>query len=220
MLTSLDEIWALMPFLDADKGGGGGGGAGGDDDDRDDQDDDDDITDEDDDIEDDDEDDESEDGDDDDDDEPLGKAGTKALRRERRRRRDAERKLRKLQRGNDDDEDDESDDDDADLESKLERTTRQLHEARAETALVSAATKAGAVSVRAVVALAREELKFDKSGKPRNLRSVMKALREDDPELFRAADGSADGGEGGGGAAVRDLNANLRRQIRKARRGS
>jgi len=216
MLTSLLELWNLMPFLDADKGGGGGGGADDDDADRDDQDADDDITDEDDDIEDDDEDREDSD-DDDDDDEPLGKAGTKALRKERRLRRDAEAKLRKLQR-QDDDEDDESDDD-ADLEARLARTQRQLHEARAETALTKAATKAGAVSVRAVVALAREELKFDKGGKPRNLRSVIRALKEDDPELFRAADGSADGGEGGSGTAVRDLNASLRRQIRKARRG-
>ena len=89
MLTSLLELWNLMPFLDADKGGGGGGGADDDDADRDDQDADDDITDEDDDIEDDDEDREDSD-DDDDDDEPLGKAGTKALRKERRLRRDAE----------------------------------------------------------------------------------------------------------------------------------
>jgi hypothetical protein len=71
-----------------------------------------------------------------------------------------------------------------------------------------------------VVTLAREELTFDKDGKPRNLRSVMKALQEDDPELFRAADGSADGGEGGGGATVRDHNAALRRQIRRQRRGT
>lgn len=218
MLVSLLGFWELMPFWATDDRGGGGGGAGGDDLDREHQDDDD-ITDEDDDVEDDEDREDSDD--DDDDDEPLGEAGTRALRRERRRRREAEANLRKLQRkaGSDDDEDDESEDA-ADLETQLERTLRELHEARAESALVKAATEAGAVSVRAVVALARDELTFDKDGRPRNLRSVMKALQEDDPELFRAADGSADGGEGGGDATVRDHNAALRRQIRRQRRGT
>lgn len=54
--------------------------------------------------------------------------------------------------------------------------------------------KANAISARAVFALVQSDLEFDDDGEPTNVDALIAQAKKDEPDLFRAAAGSADGG--------------------------
>lgn len=101
--------------------------------------------------------------------------------------------------------------------SKAEGRARDLS---ARSAVTDAATKANAISTRAVYALIRSDLDFDdETGEPTNVDALLKAAQKEEPSLFRASNGSGDGGAGGGAGgdpnAKPDLNALLRQSMRR-----
>lgn len=71
---------------------------------------------------------------------------------------------------------------------------RRLQDANARSAVTDAATKANAISTRAVYALIRADLDFDDDGEPTNVSALIAQAKKDEPSLFRAAAGSGDGG--------------------------
>jgi hypothetical protein len=83
-------------------------------------------------------------------------------------------------------------------------------------AVTDAATKAGAISSRAVHALIRDEIDFGDDGEPTNIDALINAARKDEPQLFRAAAGSGDGGKGGDND-TRDINSVFRQMAKGAR---
>ena len=91
---------------------------------------------------------------------------------------------------------------------------QRLQDANARSAVTDAATKANAISTRAVYALIRSDLEFDDAGEPTNVGALLKAAQKDEPSLFRASNGSGDGGAGGDPNAKPDLNALLRQSMR------
>lgn len=80
-------------------------------------------------------------------------------------------------------------------------------------AVTDAATKAGAISSRAVHALIRDEIDFGDDGEPTNIDALINAARKDEPQLFRAAAGSGDGGKSGTTPKPSDVNALLRQAM-------
>ncbi len=97
---------------------------------------------------------------------------------------------------------------------------QRLRDANARSAVTDAATKANAISTRAVYALIRSDLEFDdETGEPTNVAALLKAAQRDEPSLFRAANGSGDGGAGGGvggdSNVKTDLNTLLRQSMRR-----
>ena len=105
------------------------------------------------------------------------------------------------------------------LKAADERATaaeQRLRDANARSAVTDAATKANAISTRAVYALIRSDLEFDdETGEPTNVTALLKAAQRDEPSLFRASNGSGDGGAGGDPNAKPDLNALLRQSMRR-----
>ena len=91
---------------------------------------------------------------------------------------------------------------------------QRLQDANARSAVTDAATKANAISTRAVYALIRSDLEFDDDGEPTNVAALLKGAQKDEPSLFRASNGSGDGGAGGDSNAKPDLNALLRQSMR------
>lgn len=99
---------------------------------------------------------------------------------------------------------------------RAQELERQLQESHGRNAIYDAAAKAHAINARAIFALVRDDLTFDPQGKPTNVDALLTAIRQSDPELFRAADGSGDGGEGsgsgrGGNAPHEDVSPGLGR---------
>ncbi len=99
---------------------------------------------------------------------------------------------------------------------------QRLRDANAKSAVTDAATKANAISTRAVYHLIRSDLEFDdETGEPTNVAALLKGAQRDEPSLFRAANGSGDGGAGGTGGAggdsnvKTDLNTLLRQSMRR-----
>jgi hypothetical protein len=86
----------------------------------------------------------------------------------------------------------------------------KLRDMSARSAVTEAATKANAISSRAVFALIRSDLEFDDDGEPTNVDALIKAAIKDEPSLFKAAAGSGDGGVGSGTTGKQDLNALFR----------
>lgn len=108
---------------------------------------------------------------------------------------------------------------DADLKAalaKAEAAETKLRDANARSAVTDAATKANAISPRAVFALIKSDLEFDDDGEPTNVDALLKAAMKDEPSLFRAANGSGDGGKGGAAHQANDINSLLRSMAQDA----
>ena len=82
---------------------------------------------------------------------------------------------------------------------RAEAAEQRLRDANARVAVTEAATKANAISVRAVLKLIEDDLDFNDDGEPTNVDALITQARKDEPQLFRAAAGSADGGKGSNG---------------------
>lgn len=94
---------------------------------------------------------------------------------------------------------------DADLKAAQTRAAaaeQRLQTANARVAVTDAATKANAVSVNAVFALVRDQIEYD-DGEPINVPALIAQAKRDEPTLFKASAGGADGGKGG---SERDLD--------------
>lgn len=100
-------------------------------------------------------------------------------------------------------------------EARAEAAETRYRAAMGRAAVNEAATKAGAISARAVYALIRDELDFDDDGEPTNIDALIAQARKDEPSLFRAAAGSADGGKGGDSPITQDPNHLLRSLMRR-----
>ena len=83
------------------------------------------------------------------------------------------------------------------LKEQAETALQKLQTANARAAVTEAATKANAVSPRAVFALIREDIRYDDDGEPTNVAALLKAAQADEPSLFRKSGGKGDGGETG-----------------------
>lgn len=83
-----------------------------------------------------------------------------------------------------------------DATARAEAAEKRLQDANARSAVTEAATKANALSARAVYALIRSDLEFDDAGEPTNVDALIRQALKDEPALFRAANGSGDGGKG------------------------
>ena len=90
-----------------------------------------------------------------------------------------------------------------DAETRAEAAERRLREANARSAVTDAATKANALSPRAIYALVADDLEFDDDGEPTNVTDLVAQAKKDEPALFRAAQGSGDGGKQS--SATRDV---------------
>lgn len=127
----------------------------------------------------------------------------------RKRLKDAEAKLADLENAGKS----ESDQIAAKLTAAEERATAaesRYRVAVGRAAVTDAATKAGAISPKAVYALIRDDIDFDDDGEPTNIGDLIAQAKKDEPQLFRAAAGSADGGKGGPAA---DAKPNMNRMI-------
>jgi len=136
-------------------------------------------------------------------------AGLKsALEKERRTARDAAKQLKTLQKQFDDLTNagkTEEERREATLTTAQKQATEaeeratvaetKLRDANARSAVTDAATTANAISVRAVYALVRDGLEFDDDGEPTNVDALIARAKKDEPSLFRASNGSADGGK-------------------------
>lgn len=88
----------------------------------------------------------------------------------------------------------------ADLKAAEERAARAEQRARTlvgRQAVTDAATTAKAISTAAVYALIRDDLEYDdETGEPTNVAALITKAQKSEPDLFRAANGSGDGGKG------------------------
>lgn len=83
----------------------------------------------------------------------------------------------------------------ANLKAATERADgleAKLRDANARSAVTDAATKANAISVRAVMALIKSDLEFDDDGEPTNVDELIAKAKKDEPSLFKAASGKTD----------------------------
>jgi DNA repair exonuclease SbcCD ATPase subunit len=114
----------------------------------------------------------------------------------RKRLKDAESKLSQFETANQSEDEKRT----QALKAAEERATAAESRYRAaigRSAVTDAASKAGAISSRAVYALIRDDIEFDDDGEPQNIDALIAAAKKDEPSLFRAAAGSGDGGKGG-----------------------
>ena len=148
----------------------------------------------------------------------LGEKGTAALKAERDARKKAERDLKALRTRLDELENAGKSEDEkrqAALKAAEDRATAAESRYRAaigRAAVTDAASKAGAISAKAVYALIRDDIDFDDDGEPTNIDALVAAAKKDEPSLFRAAAGSGDGGKGGTLITNDDMNAEIRRR--------
>jgi hypothetical protein len=108
---------------------------------------------------------------------------------------------------------------DAALKAAEDRATTletRLRDLSARSAVTDAASKANAISTTAVYALIRSDLEFDDNGEPTNVQALIKQAQKDEPALFRAANGSGDGGRGAAGRDVGNVNDLFRAMARDA----
>lgn len=124
-----------------------------------------------------------------------------ALKAERTRAKNADRDVKALRTeletiknaGKTDEEKREADLKDA--QTRADAAETRLKTANARVAVTDAATKTNAISVNAVFALIRDGLEYDDDGEPTNVDDLIAKARKDEPQLFRAAAGSGDGGK-------------------------
>lgn len=103
-----------------------------------------------------------------------------------------------------------------DFKAKYEQSEARYRGVVARSAVTDEATKAGAISPKAVYALIRDDVEFDKAGEPTNIAELIAQAKTDEPQLFRAAGGSGDGGKGNSSPQMTDMNAVLRGMARNA----
>ncbi|MDF2759173.1 MAG: hypothetical protein K0S99_1805 [Thermomicrobiales bacterium] len=72
------------------------------------------------------------------------------------------------------------------------------------------------VSKRAVWLSIKDDLEFDDDGEPTNVKAVVAKAKQDDPNLFPAARGSANGGDRGKPASGGDINSLIRQAAGRA----
>lgn len=92
----------------------------------------------------------------------------------------------------------------------------RLRDLSARSAVTDAATKANAISTRAVYHLIKSDLEFGDDGEPTNVDALLKQAIKDEPTLFRAANGSGDGGKGGVTGSTGSINDVFREMARTA----
>lgn len=90
--------------------------------------------------------------------------------------------------------------------TRAEQAEQRLRDATARSAASDAASKAGAISPKAVYALIRGDIEYDATGEPTNIADLIEQAKADEPQLFRAAAGSGDGGKGGASPNATDIN--------------
>jgi hypothetical protein len=97
-------------------------------------------------------------------------------------------------------------------EERAQQYEQRYQSAIAQSAVTDAASKAGAISARAVYMLIRDDITFDDAGDPSNIAELIGKARSDEPQLFRASGGSGDGGKGtnNGPPSTTDMNAVIR----------
>ena len=100
--------------------------------------------------------------------------------------------------------------------SQYESLASRLQAANARAAITEAAGRLNAIDNTAVFAIARDSLEFDDSGEPTNVDAVLKDVQKRHPALFRAANGSGDGGKGGASQNVGNVNDLFREMARTA----
>lgn len=85
------------------------------------------------------------------------------------------------------------------LQSDLEDARKQLKERDTRDAVQTEAQRLGAKNSSLVYKVVKDDLTFDKDGKPENLAAVLAQAKKDSPELFggTASNGSVDGGASG-----------------------
>ena len=84
------------------------------------------------------------------------------------------------------------------LKFDLEDARAQLRERDTKDAVQNEASKLGAKNAGLIYKAVKDDLTFDSSGKPENLKEVLTQAKKDFPELFGSQpSGSADGGEKG-----------------------
>ena len=99
------------------------------------------------------------------------------------------------------------------LKSDLEDARKQLRERDTKDAVQTEASKLGAKNTGLIYKAVKDDLTFDKDGKPENLKDVLTQAKKDFPELFGSnSNGSADGGMG----KTPTPNNSLDNQIRQA----
>ena len=81
--------------------------------------------------------------------------------------------------------------------AKYETLAAQLRDTQAESAFLDAAQKANAVAPKTLFRAYKSELEYDDDGSVTNLAAVIEKAQADEPTLFRASTGSADGGRKG-----------------------
>ncbi len=89
----------------------------------------------------------------------------------------------------------------------------QLRELRAKDAVVSAA--ALAIKPDAIWRMLRTDVEFDDDGQPANIKALVDGVKRDFPELFRSANGNADGGVNGRAVINDDMNTRIRAELRR-----
>lgn len=104
------------------------------------------------------------------------------------------------------------------FKGKFESLTNRYRTAVAKSAVSEAAGKVNAIDPAAVFAIVRDDLEFDdETGDPTNVDAVLKDVQKRHPALFRAANGSADGGKGGPVSKANDVNEMFRSLAESAR---
>lgn len=102
------------------------------------------------------------------------------------------------------------------IKGKYDALASQFQTVNARAAVTEAAGRLNAIDSTAVFAIARDSLEFDGNGEPTNVEAVIKDVQKRHPALFRAANGSADGGKGGGPANTGNINDVFRELARTA----
>jgi hypothetical protein len=149
--------------------------------------------------------------------EDLGDRGQAALKAERDARKKAERDLKALNTRLAELENagkSESEQIAARLKAAEERATAaelRLRATAGQAVTAELASKHGAISTRAVYALIRDDIDYDDDGEPTNIADLIGKAKKDEPQLFRAAAGSGDGGKRGPITEPDDMNARIRR---------
>lgn len=103
------------------------------------------------------------------------------------------------------------------LEAERESWQRERRELAARDAVMSEAEKLKAKFPSKVFKLIASDIEYTDDGKPTNIPALLKATRDEFPELFLSQNGSADGGAGNGRAPSGfDMTAEIRRAAGRA----
>lgn len=102
------------------------------------------------------------------------------------------------------------------LKADLEDARQQLRMRDTKDAVQTEAARLGAKNSALVYRAVKDEITFDKDGKPENLKDVLSQTKKDFPELFGGSqNGSADGGTGKNSTAGNSLDNQIRQALGK-----